>query len=170
MPLQCGEPTTMYKITKDHYVIVKPPSFEKEIQTGMLKDGAYTITDKDCYHEAKNAYGIDEEILLDEKLDYKLISFEKERLITTRIYFIDHGFRYNLLNGRVMMFLITGLFGLVNALHYERAIKNKDILKMDAVDIMKLDNPRLFREWEKAIATQESYDRAAATMRLKDVK
>jgi len=146
----------MFKITKDHHVLISPVRFSKELDVGIIENGSYYINDKDCYYEAGNAYGVDEEVLLDEHLSFKLVMFKRQQLITTRIYFVDHSIRYNLLNGRVMTFLSEGQFGLVKALHYERSIRNSEVLKMQYVgDVLALDNPRLFREWEKVIEQEE---------------
>jgi len=142
----------MYRLMNKVELLVTP-KIGGEICVGSIKDTVLNITDKDNYHIESQSLGIDEEILLDEDLIFKLINikFRGKILLTSRLYFIDHGIRKTLINGRDQSFLKISEFGLSKALKYEQGLQYAKLATLDVFDILQLDNPRVYREWEKAM-------------------
>lgn len=127
----------------------------KKIFVGTIIDDVLRVYDIDNTHTLSKSLGIDEIILTSPLLKYRWLLFAGN-LWTTRTYFYHHRLKYNLFNGRQMVFLPERMFGKTRAIEWEEYIDNLQTAQLDLFTV--LDEQRktgeehneFFHEWEKA--------------------
>lgn len=88
-------------------------------------------------------------------LKYKWLQFA-DGLWTTRTYFYHHRLKYNLFNGREMVFLPLRMFGKQRAIDWEEYVENLETAQLDLFTVLDEQNKtgeehnEFFQEWEKA--------------------
>jgi hypothetical protein len=101
------------------------------------KTNTLFIHDKDNYHSLSKSFGIDRDILESYKLEYHFIQFRvfEEKLITTRLYFLEHCKPYKLLNQRDQFFMEFRYFGVEKALIWEKNTLHEINSQLDIFEV-----------------------------------
>lgn len=169
MPNQIIDATRLKFI--DGKVFIKP-TFGAEVLVGQIKDEKLYVKDKDNYHKASDALGLDKEVLFSKLLRYTQIEFKFHgyTYTTTRRYFVTYSVKKSLMNGRNMLFMHIPEIRLDKALKHDKFLADATIKKysypknlkdMDIFEVFEeqrrrnVFNNRLLRRWEKLIANQK---------------
>lgn len=145
------------KLIKKENVLVVDYGLLK-FPVGRIKQDTLYL-DSPSRHKMSKSYGIDTIVLQSHAMDYHYIDVlvGKEHWITSRLFWYNHGRRYNLRNGRDELFLEDRLFGADKAIKYEKYLKNAEIAQMSIFDVLTDPNPQALPNFEAALQAQEEY-------------
>lgn len=148
----------MNKLINKHNVWVIQYGDFSSYPIGRIKQDTLYL-DSPSRHKMSKSYGIDLVVLQPNEMDYHYIDVlvGKEHWVTSRLFWLNHGKRFDMNTRRDELFLEDRLFGADKAIKYEKYLKHSEVAQLSIFDVLMDPNPQALPTYEQALEEQADY-------------